>query len=246
MRLEADSRRFYLGRDYSEAIEAFGAIPVHIALIPKKHFIQNVLRDLDGILLPGSDNDLDPLLFGEEPMSKLGKVVPLKDKTELLVLEEAEKLKLPILAICYGMQALNVFRGGSLFQDIESQLGDCLKHTQGYPLERNSHSLTVKRRSILSRLITNKKVVVNSHHHQSVKNVGENLRITAKAKDDVVECIEDTRDDRFVLGVQWHPELSYQSDKLSANIFKAFVMKTLEYSNNRRTIKSGEINSKTD
>ena len=234
MRLESERQRFYLGRDYSEAVENFGAIPVHIGLIPKENFIYNILEDLDGILLPGSDNDIDPLIFGEEPIPQLGRVVPLKDKTDLLVLKKAEKLKLPILAICYGMQALNVFRGGTLFQDIETQIKNCVKHSQGFPLDRNSHSLEVTKESRLARLITKKDVKINSHHHQSIKEVGNNLKISGKAKDGVVECIEDKRKDRFVLGVQWHPELSWKTDKFSENIFKEFIKEASKYSKTRK------------
>src|SRR5689334_17278226 len=116
MRLEIESRRFYLGRDYSEAVEAAGGIPVHLGLIPKREYISAALEGLDGILLPGSDTDVDPSFYGEEPHPKLKKVVPEKDNTDRLVLEEAERRGLPILAICYGMQALNVWRGGTLIQ----------------------------------------------------------------------------------------------------------------------------------
>ncbi len=223
MRLEAATQRFYLGRDYSEALAHLGAIPVHISLIPDKSYIENLLKNLDGILLPGSDSDVNPLIFNEEPHPKLKRVVPEKDETDLLVLKITEKYKIPLLAICFGMQALNVSRGGNLIQDIESQIEGSIKHEQGIPLERNSHSLDFNGAGILSRLITSKNVLVNSHHHQAVKKVGKNLKATAWAKDGIVECIEDTREDRFVLGVQWHPELSWKNDKLSGGIFKEFV-----------------------
>src|SRR5215210_4011289 len=96
MRLEIETRRFYLGRDYSEALEAFGAVPVHIPLIPKADFIASVLDGLDGLLLPGSDSDVDPSRFGEDPHPQLKRVVPEKDDTEQLVLNEAEKRAMPV------------------------------------------------------------------------------------------------------------------------------------------------------
>lgn len=227
-RLELETNRFYLGRHYSEALESLGAIPLHLSLIPKRSYIAESLKFLDGILLPGSDTDVNPLIYGEEPHRNLKKVITEKDDTDLLVLEEAEKLNLPILAICYGCQALNISRGGTLFQDIDSQIKDSLKHEQGKPLERNSHSINIKEKSLLSRLITTEssngnKILVNSHHHQSINRIGKNLEATAWANDSVIECIEDIRKDKFVLGVQWHPELSYKSDLLSKKIFEKFT-----------------------
>ncbi len=229
-RLELSTNRFYLGRHYSEALENFGGVPFHLSLIPKRKYISECLKSLDGILLPGSDTDIDPLIYGEEPHQNLKRVITEKDETDLLVLAEAEKLNMPVLAICYGCQSLNVSRGGTLFQDIESQIKNFIKHEQGIPLERNSHSIDIKENSLLMRLITtckgefkNGKVLVNSHHHQAVKQIGKNLEVTAWAKDSVIECIEDVRNDRFVLGVQWHPELSWKDDFLSNRIFEKFT-----------------------
>ena len=237
MRLEIETRRFYIGRDYCEALAVFEAIPFHICLIPDKNYISEAMQNLDGILLPGCNSDIDPLLYGEEPHPKLGSVIPEKDETDLLVLAEAEKLKMPVLAICFGMQILNVFRGGTLFQDIESQIPNCIRHEQGIPQGRNSHSLKVEEESLLMRLITktggDEITKTNSSHHQSVKKVGNNLKITARANDDVIECIEDTRKDRFNFGVQWHPELTWKTDDLSNKIFKTFVEQCTKYSSKK-------------
>jgi putative glutamine amidotransferase len=234
MRLEMETDRFCLGRDYSEALEHFGAIPLYIPLIPKKEYIVETLKTLEGVLLPGSDSDIDPLTYGEEPLPKLGRVVTEKDETDFLVLGEAERLKMPILAICFGMQALNVKRGGTLIQDIESQIENSFKHEQGKPIRRNSHGLEIKEKSIISRLISKRDIRVNSSHHQAIKNIGKNLITTAWAKDGVIEGIEDTREDRFVLGVQWHPELSWKFDELSKNIFQIFVSKCSEFNLKRK------------
>jgi putative glutamine amidotransferase len=223
MRLELATRRFYLGRDYSEAVEAAGGVPVHLALIPKREYIAAALSQLDGILLPGSDSDVDPKYFGEEPHVKLGTVVPEKDETDMLVLAEAETKELPVFAICFGMQALNVFRNGSLIQDIGSQVENCIKHEQGRPLERVSHAIDIEPGSIIGGLNKAGPSRVNSHHHQAVKDVGENLRAVAWAKDGIVESIQDTRDDRSVMGVQWHPELDWKENELSRNMFKWFI-----------------------
>lgn len=238
MRLEIETRRFYLGRDYCEALESFGAIPFHICLIHEKKYIAEAMQNLDGILLPGCNSDVNPLLYGEEPHPKLGSVIPEKDETDLLVLAEAENLKIPVLAICFGMQILNVFRGGTLFQDIESQISNCIKHEQGIPQGRNSHSIKIEEESLIMRLITkvdgDRTTQINSSHHQAVNKTGHNLKITARANDGVIECIEDTRKDRFNFGVQWHPELSWKTDNLSNKIFETFVQECTKYSNNKK------------
>ncbi|MBK7934384.1 MAG: gamma-glutamyl-gamma-aminobutyrate hydrolase family protein [Acidobacteria bacterium] len=223
-RLEIETRRFYLGRDYSDAVEAHGGVPVLINLIPKEGYINGVLDDLDGILLPGSDSDIDPHYFGEQPHANLGSVVTEKDETDLLVLAEVEKRGLPLFAICFGMQALNVSRGGSLIQDIESQVDGHIKHQQGVPRARNSHHIVVEEGSLLGQMSAgNGNVRVNSHHHQAVGRLGNDLKATARASDGIVECIEDTRDGRFVVGVQWHPELSWADDRLSGKLFETFL-----------------------
>ena len=227
MRLEMDTRRFYLGRDYSEAVERSSGVPLHLSLIPEADYISAALDGLDGILLPGCNTDVDPHYYGEEPHRKLGTVIPEKDQTDQLVLAEVEKRNLPLFAICYGMQALNVSRGGTLIQDIESQIPKSIKHEQGMPQTRNSHGLKIAGGSIFSGLSSVKsakgELRVNSSHHQAVKKVGKNLKAVAWASDGIIECIHDTRKNRFALGVQWHPEMTFDLDPVSVEIFELFV-----------------------
>ncbi len=231
-RLDLETRRFYLGRDYSEAIEAFGGTPVLIPLIPKYGYLDDLLSEIDGVLLPGSDTDVDPALFGEDPHPKIGRVIPEKDETDQMVLSIAEKRGIPVLAICFGMQVLNVFCGGSLYQDIESQVPNAIKHEQGIPLGRHSHSIKYAEKGILADCLNSiddeRKIYVNSHHHQAVKDVGKGLIATAWANDGVIECIENADDSRFVFGVQWHPEMSWENDELSKAIFERFILKAID------------------
>ena len=240
MRLEIETQRFYLGRDYSEAVEAAGGVPVHIPLIPDPEFVKSIVSGLDGILLPGSDTDVDPKYYGEDPHPKLGKVVPEKDETDLLVLAEVERLKIPLLAICYGIQVLNVSRGGSLIQDIEAQVENCIQHQQGRPVARNSHGIRIESDSLLAEIDGSgsdlRIVKVNSHHHQAIRKIGNDLRAIAWANDGVVEGIQDLRTDRFVLGAQWHPELSWKTDSLSRGIFDVFVSRCAEFAGRRQNI----------
>ena len=136
MRIELETDRFYLSRHYSEAVEAAGGAPLHISLIPNSDYIAAAVEQLDGILLPGSDSDVDPLRYGREPHPALGSVHHIKDETDLLVIKTADDLGVPIFAICFGMQVLNVSRGGTLVQDIPAQIGEAIKHQQGVPRDR--------------------------------------------------------------------------------------------------------------
>ena len=225
MRLELATRRFYLGRDYGEAVVGAGGTPVLIPLIPDHDYIGDLVAGLDGVLLPGSDTDVDPTRYGEEPHPDLGGVVPEKDETDLLVLEHAEKRGLPVFAICYGLQVLNVFRGGTLIQDIRCQVTGAVKHQQGIPIERRSHSIIVESGSLLETAlgVGVESTKVNSHHHQAIAKLGNDLRVTAKATDGVIEAVEDTREGRFTFGAQWHPELDWRRDPVSRVLFGEFV-----------------------
>jgi putative glutamine amidotransferase len=223
MRIDHASERFYLSRHYSEAVEGAGGAPVHISLIPEASYIDAVVDALDGILLPGSDSDVDPLRYGQQPHAGLGSVHAIKDKTDLLVIEAAERKGIPIFAICFGMQILNVSRGGTLIQDISTQVTHAIKHEQGSPRGRPSHSLRVEENTKLSEILGASDLLVNSHHHQAVETIGKDLVATAWASDGIIEAFEDSRPDRFVLAVQWHPELAWQVDEFSQRLFNSFV-----------------------
>jgi putative glutamine amidotransferase len=229
MRIELETDRFYLSRHYGEAVEAAGGLPLHIPLIPRADFIKGIMGDLDGILLPGSDSDVDPLRYGREPHPQLGSVHPLKDETDLLVLAEIEERAMPLLAICFGVQVLNVSRGGTLIQDIASQLPQALKHQQGAPRDRHSHSVRLIEDSIVGQLACAESAPVNSHHHQAIETLGRELVATAWASDGLVEAVEDPRGDRFVLGVQWHPELGWERDELSRSLFDRFIAEARKF-----------------
>lgn len=224
MRHELETERFYLARQYGEAVAAAGGVPVHIPLIPDPELICALVEKLDGVLLPGSASDVDPLRYGREPHARLGAVHPLKDETDLLVLKFAEERRLPLLAICFGMQVWNVHRGGSLIQDISSEVPKAHKHEQGAPRERPSHHISIRPESLLASLAgEEEEALVNSHHHQALEQIGEGLKASAWSSDGIVEAVEDLTEGRWALGVQWHPEIGWERDSLSSNIFKAFL-----------------------
>ena len=223
MRHELETERFYLARHYGEAVAAAGGVPVHIPLIPDPLLIKALVERLDGVLLPGSASDVDPIRFGRDPHAKLGPVHPLKDETDLLVLKEAEGRRLPLLAISFGMQVWNVYRGGSLIQDIHSEVQGAHKHEQGAPRDRHSHHIKIRPESLLASFAREGLALVNSHHHQALEQIGEGLEASAWSSDGLVEAVEDLREGRWALGVQWHPEIGWEWDKLSANIFRSFI-----------------------
>lgn len=230
MRHDLEAERFYLARAYSEAVEAAGGIPLHIPLIPRREFIEALLNEVDGVLLPGSASDVDPLRYGQEPRPKLGAVHPLRDETDAIVLELVEGRAIPLLAICYGMQALNVSRGGTLIQDISTQVPGALRHEQGTPRGRRSHTITLHEGGLPASLSGGETLLVNSHHHQAVETLGANLRATAESRDGLVEAVEDVRADRWVVGVQWHPEIDWEDDPVSQAHFREFINAALNFS----------------
>src|SRR5262245_54388628 len=191
MRIDYPTDRFYLSRYYSEAVEAAGGAPLQISLIPRAEYIETVVDGLDGILLPGSDSDVDPLRYGQQPHPALGSVHTIKDETDLLVIEAAQRRGIPLLAICFGMQILNMSRGGTLIQDISSQVPEAIKHEQGPPRDRPSHRITLLEGTKLFDIAGAADAIVNSHHHQAIESIGADLIATAWTTDGVVEAFED-------------------------------------------------------
>ncbi len=228
-RLDLAQNTFYLRRYYAEAVAAAGGDPIYIPLIAEESYLQSLTERLDGLLLSGSNSDMDPAHYHEDPHLHLGNVCEERDQTDLLLLQFAEANPLPVLAICFGTQSLAVARGGSLIQDLPSELPGVIKHDQGEPYARPSHRITIEVDSLLAQLAGGITARVNSSHHQAIKEPGENLRITATTHDGVIECVEDTRADRFALGVQWHPELGWEKDELSQAIFKRFVAEAVKH-----------------
>ncbi|HEX5735847.1 MAG TPA: gamma-glutamyl-gamma-aminobutyrate hydrolase family protein [Blastocatellia bacterium] len=222
-RFNWETNYYELRETYPDAIYASGGTPLLVPLIPQPEFIEAAIEHLDGICLSGAVNDVDPLRYGREPRPGLGPVVPRRDETDMMLLAAAEARQLPVLAICYGIQSLNVYRGGTLVQDIPTEVKGALKHMQGEVFWRRSHSINITDDSLLAKIAGSTTITVNSHHHQAIDIVGRDLEPIAWAPDGVIESVINTRPDQFILGVQWHPEVSWQTDEFSQAIFKHFI-----------------------
>lgn len=215
---------YELRETYAEVIYASGGTPLLLPLIAESDYIESVMEHADAVCLSGAVNDVDPLRYGREPKPQLGPVVPRRDATDMLLLAAAEARQLPVLAICFGIQSLNVYRGGTLIQDVQTEVKDPLKHMQGDLFWRRSHSINITEDSLVARLADSTHTTVNSHHHQAIDIVGRDLEPIAWAPDGVIEAVINTRPDQFVLGVQWHPEVGWQDDPLSQALFKHFIV----------------------
>jgi len=185
--------------------------------------VREYAERVQGVLLPGSSSDIDPRHYGATAHEKLGKLYPERDATDFTILDFAEQRKdMPVLGICFGIQSLNVYRGGSLVQDIPVLVDRPVSHDEddGKPPAR--HLVHVSEDSIVGRLAGVVQMEVNSYHHQAVGSPGKNLRPVAFANDGVIEAVEDTTG-RFVVGVQWHPERGWQNDPFSKALFSKFI-----------------------
>ncbi len=192
-----------LGLTYIESVRKAGGIPVVIPLTVDTAQIADIIAVIDGLILSGGE-DVSPFLFDEEPHKNLGEVVPDRDIFDLELAKQMLAAGKPILAICRGEQVLNVALGGSLYQDIPSQVTGAIQHSQKAPRNYGSHSIRIVEHSLLYKILKTKELKVNSFHHQAVKKLGKGLKITATAPDGIVEAVE--LEGFPVLGLQFHPE----------------------------------------
>jgi putative glutamine amidotransferase len=207
---------------YLAALRSAGATPILVPLHERQDRVARLLSSVQGIMLPGSRYDVDPQRYGELPIPACGEVDPARAAVDELLLQDAFSLHKPILAICQGVQSLNVWLNGSLIRDLKTEVN----HRPGREvLEAHPVQITPGTRlfGLLSRESASNPFV-NSSHHQAIRQVGDGLMVSAVSPDDdVIEAVELYSREHFVLGVQWHPERSYTHSAFSRAIFAAFV-----------------------
>lgn len=222
-----------MNQRYYYAAIGGGGVPVMIPLIADDpETLRCLYERLDGILLAGGV-DVDPINFGEPPHPRLGNVDPDRDSVELQLARWALADGKPILGLCRGLQVINVALGGSLHQDLEAEFPQAIKHdyfpTAGFERDYLAHPVELRSGSRLAQTFATATVSVNSMHHQGVKRLGADLVATAFAPDGLIEAIE-ADDDRFVVGVQWHPEALEEKDPRTVQLFREFTEAAVRHS----------------
>ena len=206
---------------YVKAIEENGGVPLLLPYVEAEETLDAYLSLCDGFFFTGGA-DIDPRYYGEEEKPTCGSTQPLRDAYEILLARKVLSIQKPILGICRGAQLLNVALGGTLWQDIPSELETDIPHRQDEPKWEPSHSVGILDGTPLSSLIGKKRMVANSFHHQALKRLGDGLAVMALADDGIVEAVYAT-DRPYLRAFQWHPERLYQLDADNRKLFSDFI-----------------------
>jgi len=213
---------YLLKARYIDAIKDLGGIPFVLPITDDPKLQAELLCRIDGLLITGSGPDLDPRLYGERPTARFKIMSRERAGFELGLAKKALKNDRPVLGICGGLQLLNVAMGGSLFQDIASQIRGALTHRQETAATRVSHPVRITRGTRLHQILRTVGLKVNSSHHQALKKIAPGWVVNAVSPDGIIEGLESPRH-RFAIGVQWHPEFLYRRDEASRRLFRALL-----------------------
>ena len=222
IRLDGDTSRVRLAAAYVTALESAGLIPLIVPPLSSGSAAAAILDSVSGLVLTGGE-DVDPARYGEKRHEKVRSINAARDATEAALIEEAKARGKPVLAICRGIQILNVALGGTLVQDIPSQLDTRIAHDEDSPRNSRSHEISIEPGSLIAKAVGTERCTVNSFHHQSVKRVADGLRVTARSADGVIEGLE-SANDWWVMAVQWHPEeMTDSPEPWDRGLFNAFA-----------------------
>ncbi len=212
-----------LADDYIKAIERAGGVPIILPVTEELSTLEPIVQMLDGILFTGG-SDIDPQCYGDLPRYGIGGIEPRRDSHEVALAKKViSELRIPVLGICRGSQVLNVAMGGTLYQDLRLERPDGMNHTlTSAPKHYPTHTVAIKPNSRLHAIFQTETLAVNSLNHQAVKELGQGFEETMTAPDGVIEGIEMTGE-RFVVAVQWHPEMMIDRNPEYLVLFEAFV-----------------------
>ena len=213
--------RYGMTPAYCKAVEGAGGLPLMLPLTADSDDLAQLVELCDGILFTGGP-DIHPARYGEETLPACGTIVPERDAMEDALLQAALAADKPVLGICRGIQVLNVSLGGTLWQDLPSQYGETVGHSQPEPYDQPCHAVTVLADTPLAALLGEGEIAVTSRHHQAIKELADPLRAMATSPDGLVEAVW-MPGKRFVWGVQWHPESIFSTSPESQKLFAAFV-----------------------
>lgn len=209
--------------NYVHSVQKAGGIPLLLPMVGDREVLKGYLEIIDGLLLTGGDEGVNPQLYGENPVKELECICPERDDCETYLFTQALEYGLPILGVCRGMQLMNVAAGGSLYQDIFTQVEDSLGHLpKQMPVDALYHKVLLSENSILEEVFGTPELMVNSFHHQAVKKVADSFKASAVSLDNIIEAIEH-QDNCFAVGVQWHPEDLTAKHAHFLELFNAFI-----------------------
>lgn len=204
---------------YSDKVKEAGGVAMMIPYDISN--IELILSKIDGLIIPGGDEDINPAFYGQEIISDKVKVNDMRANFEFALTKKALEMNMPLLGICNGMQMINVVQGGTLIQHLPDVIKSDINHEQPKPKDVPTHLIKLVENTILANLSESSEVMVNSTHHQAIDRVGQDLIVSAYATDGVIEAIESIKH-KFVVGVEWHPE--YANSKLDQNLFSQLVL----------------------
>ncbi|MCL6573415.1 MAG: gamma-glutamyl-gamma-aminobutyrate hydrolase family protein [Bacillus sp. (in: Bacteria)] len=211
----------YVHHDYHKCVAANGGIPIIIPYITPETALET-LPLCDGIILSGGE-DIDPFFYGQDPHCNLGSTIQERDLVEIATVMYAIENNVPLFAICRGVQILNIALGGTLIQDIPSEVKEPIQHVQKNDRSQDTHWVTISKDSKLFQIIGSNRVRVNSIHHQAIEGVANDLRVVAQSADGIIEAVEYIHPTTFTIGVQWHPESMASSNMQMNNLFLEFI-----------------------
>lgn len=217
--------------EYAAAVEAAGGEPVKVSLNHSIADLKEMARQADGILLPGSGADIDPVRYGHDRDPASSDPDPLRDQTDRALFEAAEETKKPLLGICFGTQSMNVYYGGTLIQDcspvpVNHRAGRAVAVAHAAQFSQDSRLGRILQQSGESTAVDDEfaRIPVNSSHHQAIASPGGNLRVVARCPEDaIIEAVEGFDPNHWLIGVQWHPERTVDSSAASRAIFADFL-----------------------